>query len=54
MIAASVCTVSTISEIATRPGTEPVATLRMIAVSQMAPSMAHRPASRPASDPAMA
>jgi hypothetical protein len=54
MIAASVWTVSTTSEIVTRPGTDLVTSLRTQAVSQMAASMAHSPASRPPSHAASA
>jgi len=46
-IEVAVCTVSTASEISTRLGTDPVKIKRTAAVSQIAPSTAHRPASRP-------
>ena len=45
--AKALCTVSTTAEIVSRLGTDPVATLRMATVSQMATSPATRPASRP-------
>jgi hypothetical protein len=48
-MAARVWTVSTIREIVTRPGTDLVTSLRRHAVSQMAASIAHKPASRPPS-----
>jgi hypothetical protein len=41
--------VSTTAEIASRPGTDPVAALRMTAVTEMAARPAIRPASRPSS-----
>ena len=50
----AVCSVSTTAEIVSRLGTDPVATFRMTAVSQMAASPATRPASRPASQAATA
>jgi diguanylate cyclase with GGDEF domain len=43
----TVCSVSTTAEIVSKPGTDPVATLRIKAVSQMTASPASRPASRP-------
>ena len=52
-IAAAVWMVSTTIEIMSKLGTCPVTSLRRPAVTQMAASMAHRPASRPASDEAM-
>ena len=45
----AVWTVSTTAEIVSRLGTDPVATLRMAAVSQMATNPATSPASRPSS-----
>jgi hypothetical protein len=48
-----VWTVSTSAEIVSRPGTDPVATLRMTAVSQMIASPATRPAWRPSIQAAM-
>ena len=48
-MAARVWTVSTISEIVTRPGTDFVTSLRRHAVNQIAASIAHKPASRPPS-----
>jgi hypothetical protein len=48
----AVCSVSTTAEIVSKLGTDPVAILRMIAVSQMATSPATRPASRPSSQAA--
>ena len=50
----AVCSVKTIADIVSRLGTDPVAILRMSAVSQMAASPATRPASRPKSQAAAA
>jgi hypothetical protein len=47
-----VCSVSTSAEIVSRLGTDPVASLRMTAVSQMATSPPTRPASRTSSQAA--
>ena len=48
----AVCTVRAATEMVSRLGTDPVATLRMTAVSQMAASPATKPASRPSSQAA--
>jgi drug/metabolite transporter (DMT)-like permease len=49
-----VCMESTIAEMASRPGTDPVANLRMTTVIQVAPSPASSPAVRPPSHAAIA
>lgn len=48
----AVCTVRAAAEMVSRLGTDPVATLRMTAVSQMVASPATKPASRPSSQAA--